>query len=42
MNEVDLQTQNKAYLRMDDIVTTYISMFGGSDEAQKQIPPLTR
>ena len=27
---------------MDDIETTYISMLGGSDEAQKHIPTLTR
>ena len=39
---VDLQTRNKAYLPMDVIETTYTSMLGGSDEAQKHIPTLTR
>ena len=42
INLVDFQTQNKAYLSMDDIDTTYISMLGGSDEAQKHIHTLTR
>ena len=39
---IDFQTQNKAYLPMDIIETTYISMLGGRYEAQKQIPTLTR
>ena len=39
---VDFQTQNKAYLPMDIIEITYISMLGGRYEAQKQIPTLTR
>ena len=42
INLVDFQTHNKAYLFMDDIETTYIYMLGGSDEAQKHIPTLTR
>ena len=42
INLVDFQTQNKAYLPMDIIETTYISMLGGSDEAQKHTPTLTR
>ena len=39
---VDIQTQNKAYLPMDVIEKTYISMLGGSEEAQKYTPTLTR
>ena len=35
INLVDVHTQNKAYLFMDIIETTYISMPGGRDEAQK-------
>jgi len=35
INLLDFQTQNKAYLPMDAIKTTYISMFGGSDETKK-------
>ena len=35
INIVDIQTQHKAYLPMDAIETTYISMLGGSDEAEK-------
>ena len=42
INVVDFQTQNKAYLPMDVIEKTYISMLGGSEEAQKHIPTLTR
>ena len=42
INIVDIQTQNKAYLPMDAIETTYISMLGGSDEAKKHTPTLTR
>ena len=40
INIVDIQTQNKAYLPMDAIETTYISMLGGNDEAQKHTPTL--
>ena len=39
---VDIQTQNKAYLPMDVTAKTYISMLGGSEEAQKHTPTLTR
>ena len=42
INLVDIQTQDKAYLPMDVIENTYISMLGGSDEAQKHTPTLTR
>lgn len=42
INLIDSQTQNKAYLSMDAIETTYISMLGGRDEAQKHTPTLTR
>ncbi len=42
INLVDLQTQNKAYLAMDEIEATYISMLGGKEEAQKHSPTLTR
>ena len=42
INLVDVHTQNKAYLSMDVIETTYISMLGGRDEAQKHTPTLTR
>jgi len=42
INLVDLQTQNKAYLPMDEIEETYMSMLGGSEEAQKHTPTLTR
>jgi len=42
INIVDIETQNKAYLPMDVIETTYISMLGGSDEAEKHTPTLTR
>jgi hypothetical protein len=42
INLVDLQTQNKAYLPMDEIEATYIYMLGGSEEAQKHTPTLTR
>ena len=42
INLVDFQTQNKAYIPMDVIEKTYISMLGGSDEVQKHIPTLTR
>ncbi len=42
INLVDFHTQNKAYLPMDVLETTYISMLGGRDEAQKHIPTLTR
>ncbi len=42
INLVDIHTQNKAYLPMDVIETTYISMLGGRDEAQKHTPTLTR
>lgn len=42
INIVDFQTQNKAYLPMDAIEKTYISMLGGSDEAEKHTPTLTR
>ncbi len=42
INLVDFQTQNKAYLPMDIIETTYISMLGGIDEAKKHTPTLTR
>ena len=42
INLVDVHTQSKAYLPMDVIETTYISMLGGKDEAQKHIPTLTR
>ncbi|KAH3815459.1 hypothetical protein DPMN_143982 [Dreissena polymorpha] len=41
INIVDIETQNKAYLPMDVIETTYISMLGGSDEAKKHTPTLT-
>ena len=42
INLVDIRTQNKAYLPMDVIEKTYISMLGGRDEAQKHTPTLTR
>ena len=42
INLVDIQTQNKAYLPMDQIEATYISMLGGSDEVHKHTPLLTR
>ena len=42
INLVDVHTQSKAYLPMDVVETTYISMLGGKDEAQKYIPTLTR
>ena len=42
INLVDIHTQNKAYLPMDVIETTYISMLGGRDEAQKHTPTLIR
>jgi len=42
INLVGLQTQNKAYLPMDEIEETYMSMLGGSKEAQKHTPTLTR
>ena len=42
INLVDLQTQNKAYLPMDEIEETYMSMLDGSEEAQKHTPTLTR
>ena len=42
INLVDIHTQNKAYLPMDVIETTYISMLGERDEAQKHTPTLTR
>ncbi len=42
INLVDFQTQNKAYLPMDIVETTYISMLGGIDEAKKHTPTLTR
>jgi len=42
LNLIDIQTQNKAYLPMDAIETTYISMLGGNNEAQKHTPTLTR
>lgn len=35
INLLDFQTQNKAYLPMDAIETTYISVLGDSDEAKK-------
>ena len=43
INLVALQTQNKvAYIPMDQIQPTHISMLGGSEEAQKHNPTLTR
>ena len=42
INLVELQTQNKAYIYMDQIEATHISMLGGSEEAQKHNPTLTR
>ncbi|KAH3891909.1 hypothetical protein DPMN_016019 [Dreissena polymorpha] len=42
INIVDIETQNKAYLPMDVIESTYISMLGGSDEAEKHTPTLIR
>ena len=42
INLVDIQTQNKAYLPMDQIEATYILMLGGSDEVHKHTPLLTR
>jgi len=41
INLVELQTQNKAYIPMDHIEATHISMLGGSEEAQKHKPTLT-
>lgn len=42
INLIDFHTRNKAYLPMDVIETTYISMLGGNEEAQKHVPTLTR
>ena len=42
INLVDLQTQNKAYMPMDQTETTYISMLGGSKATEKYTPTLTR
>lgn len=42
INLIDVQTQNKAYVPMDVIEKTYITMLGGSLEAQKHTPTLTR
>ena len=42
INLVELQTQSKAYIPMDQIQATHISMLGGSEEAQKHNPTLTR
>ena len=42
INLVDVHTKSKAHLPMDVIETTYISMLGGEEEAQKHTPTLTR
>ena len=42
INLVDVHTQSKAHLPMDVIETTYISMLGGEEEAQKHTATLTR
>lgn len=42
INLVEIQTEKKAYLPMDDIEKTYISMLGGEEEAEKHKPKLTR
>ena len=42
INLVDVHTQNKAYLPMDVVETSYISMLGGRDAAQKHTPTLMR
>ena len=34
INLIELQTQNKAYIHMDQIEATHISMFGGCEEVQ--------
>jgi len=42
INLVELQTLFKAYIPMGQIEATHISMLGGSEEAQKHNPTLTR
>ena len=42
INLIDMKTRNKEYLPMDDIERTYIAMLGGSKEAKKHKPTLTR
>ena len=42
INLVDIQTQNKAYLSIDDIETTYINMLGGIEALENHVPTFTR
>ena len=42
INLVDIQTQNKAYLSIDDIETTYINMLGGTESSDNHVPTFTR
>ena len=39
---VDIQTQNRTYLSIDDIETTYINMVGGTEASDNHIPIFTR
>ena len=41
-NLIDLQTQNKAYLSIQDIETTYINMLGGTDNLDVHFPAYSR
>ena len=42
INLVDIQTQNKTYLSIDDIETTYINMLGGTEASDNHVPIFTR
>ena len=42
INLVDNQTQNIAYLSIDDIETTYINMLGGTEASDNHVPTFTR
>jgi len=42
INLVDIQTQNKAYLFIDDIERTYINMLGGTEALENHVRTVTR
>lgn len=42
INLIDIQTQNKAYLSMDDIEMTYVNMLGGVEALESHVPTFTR
>ena len=42
INLVDIQAQNKAYLSIYDIETTYINMLGGTEASDNHVPTFTR